>query len=61
LYIRADSRSRIKTLDRKGALNMYVYIYEIPENFLKPTVFGVVTRYGSPRSLPLIIPTITVL
>jgi len=30
---------------------MYVYIYENPENYLKPTISGVVTRYGSPWCL----------
>ena len=51
LYIRADSRSRNKTLDRKGALNMYVYIYEIPENFLNTRSLSQVSRYGTPWSL----------
>ena len=46
LYIRAVNRSR-KNLNRKGALNMYVHIYELPENFLKPRDSEKVSRYGT--------------
>ncbi len=46
LYIRAVSRSS-KRLEPEGALNMYVYIYEIPEKFLKQIITSIVSRYGT--------------
>jgi len=46
LYIRAVSRSS-KMLELEGALNMYVHIYEIPENFLKQIITMIVPRYGT--------------
>jgi len=46
LYIRAVNRSS-KRLEPKGALNMYVHIYEIPEKILKQIIAELVSRNGT--------------